>query len=173
MAIFLEGFDLKTVSFTFKENNPDKKLAWFVLTQLITRITFNQQDEYGDPRNILKSLYNTFILCRDEMAKQVGAINAGVVTTKLLNFILRNFLTKWHYELEPYEKEDPISHKYVIERLPERILNDFNQSLEKIKNDLKDHKIIMDLCFLCGINTKKIEKTNKNKLKNSRDAHRA
>jgi len=112
------NLDLKvfTISGTFKPKKTDKKAAWELYIELITRITVIELKEgHGILREAFNSIYSLFNITRSvlkkygpDLAKSASNnLSLGLISVSMLNHVLRPFLTKWHPLLEEYEVQRP------------------------------------------------------------------
>ena len=84
------------MEFTFE--NADKKAAWALYIELITRVTTQRLEEgSGDEKGVLTSLSGVFQLTRDVL-KDAGpdCVNFAKIATVILNHVIRPFTSKWH-----------------------------------------------------------------------------
>ncbi len=86
------------MEFSFKES--DKKAAWELYIELITRTTTQHiPDESGNEQRALESVYELFPLTR-QIIKENGreCIEFTKIAIVVLNQVLRPFTTKWHQQ---------------------------------------------------------------------------
>lgn len=76
----------------------DKKAAWEMYVELLTRITTQPlKIEDGDEGTALSSIYNLFPLTREILKKYgAGSITFAKIAIIILNQIIRPFTAKWH-----------------------------------------------------------------------------
>ena len=89
-AIFLE--------MEWNPSEPDKKAAWDLYIELLTRITTQKIDDgHGDERTALTSIYSLFSTTRD-IIKDNGkdCIEFTKIAIVVLNQVIRPFTAKWH-----------------------------------------------------------------------------
>ena len=82
----------------WKPQDEDKKAAWELYIELLTRVTTQQLDEsHGDEETALKSVYQIFPLTR-EVIKNNGrhCIEFTKIAIIILNQVIRPFTAKWH-----------------------------------------------------------------------------
>ena len=104
-------------------NDEEKKAAWELYVELITRISIaDLKKGEGILREALSSLYSLFEITR-EILRKYGPIVAkrtkrneysfGELSIIILNYVLRPLLSKWHPLLQEHEskKENNISIK--------------------------------------------------------------
>ncbi|MGW1130872.1 hypothetical protein [Streptomyces griseoluteus] len=101
------------ISGTWQPNDAERRAAWDLYVELITRITIvPMRREEGLLREALTSVYSVFGSTRDilkrygpELAepKKGGQYNFAFLAIALLNYELRPILSKWHPELEEWE----------------------------------------------------------------------
>jgi hypothetical protein len=94
---------------TFKPNDIEKKAAWELYVELVTRIATQEiaANEALD-REALNSLYSLFTSTRQVLraaGPSAGLVQGtvGGVAVDVLNKGLRPFLTKWHPSLKSWE----------------------------------------------------------------------
>jgi hypothetical protein len=105
------------VSGTWEPNDAERRAAWELYTELITRIAVVPlRPGEGLVREALDSLYLLFTSTRDilrrygpEIAepKPDGQYNFGYLAVALLNIVLRPFLARWHPALDDWETSRP------------------------------------------------------------------
>ncbi len=91
---------LKTpfMEFEFTFEDADKKAAWGLYIELITRVSVQRLEEgKGDEKAALASFASIFGFTRDVL-KTSGpqCVNFAKVATVILNQVIRPFTTKWH-----------------------------------------------------------------------------
>lgn len=96
----LESLRINThfLNLEFKLKDADKKAAWEMYVELITRISTQELHEgEGDDKTALSSLYSLFGTTR-EIIKNNGpeCIEFAKVAVVILNQVLRPFTSKWH-----------------------------------------------------------------------------
>lgn len=82
----------------FAPNDVDKKAAWHMYIELLTRITTQPlADQYGDEKSALDSIYSLFPTTR-EIIKDNGwhCIEFTKIAIIILNQKIRPFTSKWH-----------------------------------------------------------------------------
>ena len=86
------------LEFELKFDDTDKKAAWEMYVELLTRITTQPLNvEHGDEDTALKSIHNLFPLTREILKKYgTGSIAFAKVAIVILNQIIRPFTAKWH-----------------------------------------------------------------------------
>ena len=98
-------------SIDFEPNDVQKKAAWSLYVELVSRISVQPMKENeGLLREALSSLYSVFAVTR-QILKDAGPDVAaggknsvGFVALEVLNRGLRPVLTEWHPRLEDYEQ---------------------------------------------------------------------
>lgn len=102
---WLENWDMTslTISAGFLEmewspSEPDKKAAWDLYIELLTRITTqNLQEGHGDENTALSSIYSLFPTTREIIkANGKGCIEFTKLAIVILNQKIRPFTAKWH-----------------------------------------------------------------------------
>lgn len=92
------GFNGDRLKEFWSATEADRRLAWEIYVELATRIaTVDLDDEKGNDRSALNSVYNLFKLSRECM-RSYGpeAANAGALVTAFLNGRIRKFTEHWH-----------------------------------------------------------------------------
>ncbi|MEL7118220.1 MAG: hypothetical protein AAFO07_02230, partial [Bacteroidota bacterium] len=105
------------VEFSF--NNVDKKAAWEMYVELLTRITTQRlAPEDGDEKTALDSVFSLFEITRS-ILKSYGpdAIEFAKIAIIVLNQIIRPFTAKWHKKSLAGAFEDSSSNKVFREEL--------------------------------------------------------
>lgn len=111
------------VTGTWKPDETERKAAWELYVELITRISVIELKENdGILREALNSLYSLFSTTRDILRNYGPSVavthedanySLGKLAVNLLNFELRPLLARWHPLLQDYEsrKEKDMSVK--------------------------------------------------------------
>ena len=89
--------------------NNDKKAAWELYIELLTRITTQSlPDKDGIEQTALDSIYSIFSLTR-EVLKKYGSktIEFSKIAVPVLNQIIRPFTAKWHRLSQENTFNDP------------------------------------------------------------------
>lgn len=90
----------KFLELEFSFNDTDKKAAWEMYVELLTRVATQElKVETGDEKTALESVYSLFSITRD-ILKSNGAscINFARIAIIILNQKIRPFTAKWHLE---------------------------------------------------------------------------
>ena len=97
------GLDSLKINFYFlemewKPQDADRKAAWELYIELLTRITTQTLDPaHGDEETALTSIYNIFGLTREILRKHgAGCGEFAKLAIPVLNQIIRPFTAKWH-----------------------------------------------------------------------------
>jgi hypothetical protein len=115
-----ESFDVSinipligSVSGTWKPNDAEKKAAWEMYVELVTRISVVElKDNEGILRESLDSLYSLFKTTRDILKKygpdvaisrKKNELSFGKLAVLILNYQIRPVLATWHPLLKDYE----------------------------------------------------------------------
>lgn len=82
----------------WKPQDADKKAAWDLYVELLTRITTQSLDDaHGDEKTALKSIYSIFPLTREVIKSNGrGCIEFTKIAIVILNQKIRPFTAKWH-----------------------------------------------------------------------------
>ena len=96
----MESLKIKTpfLEMEWKPKDRDKKAAWELYIELLTRITTQPLDDaHGDEETALKSIHSIFSLTR-EVIKTNGrhCIEFTKIAIIVLNQVVRPFTAKWH-----------------------------------------------------------------------------
>jgi len=96
----LVGLKVKTpiLEMDWEPSDPDKRAAWDLYIELLTRVTIQQlPEEHGTEESALESVYDIFKLTRSTL-KEHGrkAENFTKVAIIVLNQVIRPFTAKWH-----------------------------------------------------------------------------
>lgn len=103
------------MSGTWKPNDAERRAAWELYVELITRVAVVPLTN-GLLREALSSNYAIFDRTRQILrthgpavaeAKPNGQYNLGYLAVAYLNFTLRPFLANWHPRLEDWEEQRP------------------------------------------------------------------
>ncbi len=90
--------NVKVLQAEFKPNDYDKKCAWDLYVELLTRITTQALDsKHGDEKTALDSIYSLFETTR-EILREHGRESKEFtkISIIVLNQIVRPFTAKWH-----------------------------------------------------------------------------
>lgn len=113
-------FGLGGLQGTWEPDESERKAAWEMYVELVTRITVVElgPDE-GLLREALSSLYSLFDTTRSILrthgpgvaqAKGNGSYSFGLLAVVILNDVVRPVLAKWHPLLLDYESTRPDTH---------------------------------------------------------------
>lgn len=128
------------VSFEFKAQEEDRKIAWEIFVQIRTRIAAVEfKDGEDSLLHVNQSLYDLFNLIREK----VQGLSLRTVTKdkdgnlvelyfSILNHGIRPYLTKWHIPVSHFHTKQKDSYKSTIE-----VDQEFAQSNPKIILDIK------------------------------------
>ena len=102
---WLENWDMTSLKISagflemeWNPAEPDKKAAWDLYIELLTRITTqNLRDDYGNEETALNSIYSLFSTTR-QIIKENGkdCIEFTKIAVIILNQKIRPFTAKWH-----------------------------------------------------------------------------
>lgn len=90
-------------------NNADKKAAWEMYIELLTRISTQYlEPDHGDEKTALTSIYSLFGITRN-ILKQYGpeSIEFAKIAIVVLNQVIRPFTANWHKRSLAGAFEDP------------------------------------------------------------------
>lgn len=133
----------------WEPNEIQRKAAWEIYIELITRITVVElKEDEGLIREALSSIYSIFSITR-EILKKYGPevatssasteINLGGIAVSILNKKLRPVLAKWHPLLLDYENHKP-KDKSTVEYEKEWQYNaQLRQELNNLRIDMLDY----------------------------------
>jgi hypothetical protein len=110
-------FGLGGISGTWNPDEEERKAAWEMYVELITRISVQElKPGEGLLSEALGSLYTLFGTTRDilrrygpgvAMPKKGSDLSFGIIAVRVLNEALRPLLATWHPELEHHESLRP------------------------------------------------------------------
>ncbi len=82
----------------FSPKDPDRDAAWELYVELLTRITTQPlDDEHGDERTALDSVFSLFALTRQTLKVQGRhCTEFAKIAVIVLNQVVRPFTAKWH-----------------------------------------------------------------------------
>lgn len=105
------------ISGTWEPNDDERKAAWELYVELVTRISVVPLDpDEGLLREALSSLYSVFAITRDILRRYgpdvaqpraEGQYSFGTLAIALLNVGLRPTLARWHPALQDWEAAQP------------------------------------------------------------------
>lgn len=111
------NFHFLQISGTWEPNDDERKAAWELYVELVTRISVVPlSPDEGLLREALTSLYSLFATTRDILRrygpdvaepKPGGQYNFGTLAVAMLNIGLRPMLARWHPALEDWEAARP------------------------------------------------------------------
>ncbi len=120
----------------FDLNDVDKDAAWSLYIELLTRTTTQAlQNEHGDEKTALESIYTIFPLTR-KIIKKHGkkCISFTKIAIVVLNQIIRPFTAKWHRESMAGAFSCPNK------------CNEFRKELSQLQKDLSKYtKLLADM----------------------------
>ncbi len=160
------GLDLRVfqISGTWEPNDDERKAAWELYVELVTRIAVVPLDPAaGLLREALASLYSLFATTR-EILRRYGPDIAepkpegpghprqhsfGFLAVSMLNLVLRPVLATWHPALEDWEATKPPEHsrgqhEQTWDRAPE-----LRSALDGLRDTLSDYARLM--AKACGV----------------------
>ena len=104
---------------TWTPNDAEAKASWELLVELSTRTAvIGLHDDDGVLREALGSLFQLFGITREILKRygpgvapnsKVGEATFGIIAIRILNDVLRPFLSSWHPALDTHEKLRPAS----------------------------------------------------------------
>jgi hypothetical protein len=110
-------FGLGSIEGTWAPDDSERRAAWEMYVELITRIAIQQLGPgEGLLREALSSLYTLFDTTREilrshgptvAVPKGGHDLSFGLIAVTVLNKALRPLLAKWHPELSDYESQKP------------------------------------------------------------------
>ena len=82
----------------FSPKDPDRDAAWELYVELLTRITTQPlDDEHGDEKTALESVFSLFALTRQTLKNQGRhCTEFAKIAVVVLNQVVRPFTAKWH-----------------------------------------------------------------------------
>jgi hypothetical protein len=146
-------FNLGSIAGTWEPDDQERRAAWELYVELITRISVEDlKEQEGFLREALSSLYTLFNTTRDILRrygpdvatpKGVSDLSFGQIAVTVLNLGLRPLLAKWHPELAAYEairpsEVSPLDHERNWDRRHElrADLNEIRQTLHAYAEQL-------------------------------------
>ena len=138
------------ISGSWEPSNAERKAAWEIYIELITRISVVPLDaDHGSVREALTSLYSLFGTTREvlrrhgpeiaESKRESGRYSLGYLAVAILNFELRPVLARWHPALEEWEsRRSPTVSKIEHERSWEQAVA-LRADLERVRVNLADY----------------------------------
>ena len=104
-------------SATWTPTDSDAEAAWELLVELVTRTSVvDLAEDEGSDREALTSLHTLFSTSRALLrthgaatarSPDDGTLSVAIVIVRLLNDVLRPFLSRWHPRLQEYEATRP------------------------------------------------------------------
>ena len=136
----------------WKPNDSDKKAAWELYIELLTRITTQPLPaNYGDEKTALESVYSIFGLTREIIkTNKRDCIEFTKIAIVVLNQIIRPFTVKWH--------KSSIEKKFIKPEVCKSFREELTQLQKKLSiyiQMLADMAGVEDLTILEGNETKK------------------
>ena len=138
---------------TWKPNEMEKKAAWEMYVELVTRISVETLDAgEGLISEALSSLHSLFATTRDilkrygpEIAKPKtgGSISFGQIAVIVLNEALRPFLAKWHPLLVQYENTRKNSESILDHERNWSKNVEIRKDLEKLRKNLDEYATLL------------------------------
>ena len=111
------GFPPISISGSFSPTRAERDCAWELLVELTSRTSVAPLlDDEGSTREALSSLYSLYQTTRDLLRKygwevaaprSDGNLSLGLIAMRVLNDILRPFMSKYHPLLESHEAQRP------------------------------------------------------------------
>lgn len=142
-TFMINSLNIKFGQIEIKKINDNKKIAWYTLIDIWTRVIANKYDEdYGNPKEALDSLYSFYKELRTEIKKYPSAFKSNIVILAFMNNELRPFLTKWNSLINEKYK-DLNKNEYIDE-----FITDFNSMYDSILQN----KYIENLLLILGLN---------------------
>lgn len=133
-------FGIIDIDGTWEPNDQEKKAAWELYVELITRISVVElKESEGSLREALSSFHSFFTTTREILRKygpdvvkgnSIKDISFGMLAVAIINVVIRPVLAKWHpllldYESKKSEDQSLIEHENAWEKSKElrRVLN--------------------------------------------------
>jgi hypothetical protein len=138
---------------TWKPDESERKAAWELYTELITRISVAElRDDEGLLREALSSLHSLFDTTRKILrqygpsvakAKDKDDLSFGFIAVNVLNLVLRPVLAKWHPVLQHHESSrspgtSPWQHEQAWDQHDE-----LREELERVRLVLTDYAKVL------------------------------
>ena len=141
-GLFIKLFDMglaftkKILDRSWKPNESDKKAAWAMYVEMITRIiTQPLPPKHGDEQTALKSIHSLFQTTRDILKEHgQGCVEFPKIAIVILNQKVRPFTAKWHRkDLEGAFESDAECAEFREELASlQGILSEYTRALAKI-----------------------------------------
>lgn len=161
--IFMSELNIKFWQIEIKKINNNKKIAWFTLIGILTRVIANKYDEkYGNPKEALRSLYTFYKELREELKKYPLTFKSNIVILAFMNNELRPFLTKWNFLINEKYRDWNSEEKKYENWDQNKYIADFIKDFNLMYKSIIENKYIENLLFILGwhISTKNIAITN-------------
>lgn len=147
---------------TISPSENDRKAAWELYVELITRVTVIELIEgKGIIKEALNSIYTLFETTRSVLKKygpdlakfdiqDTKKLNLGIISVSMLNYVLRPFLSHWHPLLEDYEstRKEGLSRKIHEEQWDKK--KDLEKALADVRETLGHYAHL--LADIAGVN---------------------
>lgn len=147
------------VSGTWEPNDDERKAAWELYVELVTRIAVVPLGAgEGLLREALSSLYSLFATTRDILRhygpdvaepKPSGQYSFGVLAVTMLNYALRPVLARWHPALEDWEAARPAGRSRGEHEKVWASASDLRAALDSTRDALTQYAHLM--ASACGV----------------------
>lgn len=142
-----------SVSGTWRPNDTEKRAAWEMYIELVTRISVVElKDDEGILRESLDSLYSLFQTTR-EILKRYGPdvaiprkkndLSFGKLAVIILNYQIRPVLAKWHPLLKDYEEQRKRNVSIITHEKEWQYHKELRDTLNKTRLDLIEYSLLL------------------------------
>lgn len=142
-----------SVTGTWKPNDAEKKAAWEMYIELVTRISVVElKDEDGILRESLDSLYSLFQTTRDILKKygpdvaiprKKNELSFGKLAVIILNYQIRPVLAKWHPLLKDYEGQRKKGVSIIAHEKEWQYNHELRQVLNETRKQLMQYSVYL------------------------------
>jgi hypothetical protein len=148
---------LASISGTWEPNNAERRAAWELYVELITRIAVVPL-EYGVLREALTSLHSLFDSSREVLRRygptvaeprRDGQYNLGYLVVVMLNYAVRPVLAYWHPELQAWEADRPTGRAQLEHELAWPRVEELRGALDETRRHLAAYAAL--LAAACGV----------------------
>lgn len=142
-----------SIDTNWEVSEPEKSASWELYVELITRISVQQLNENeGSLREALNSLYSIFGTTRS-ILKNYGPVIAtpaeasdltfGHLAVRVLNEVLRPFMSKWHSLLMDHESTRPAGLSIIEHEHKWKYYDPMRNDLNNLRKDLTEYAEVL------------------------------
>ena len=142
-------FGLGGVEQTWEPNDDERRAAWELYVELVTRIaSVPLEPGTGLQREALTSLYSLFPTTRDILRrygpavaqpKGDGQASFGLLAVTILNNALRPLLSVWHPRLQDYEDQRPATTTRVEWEMSWSEVSSLRQAIDEVRTTINQY----------------------------------